>query len=293
MLISRWNTSSWTPPPGMAPALRRATEVVRVNPRPTGRLCESCWVLDYNFSAGERVRLHSPAMPWQERPARVVHLYPPGLAYWEAPGPGAQFISHCAYLLFSDAAMLDLERLLAPRPRYARFVDDEGLVGELLSRLAKPGAEDAADGYWRALADFYQIIALLHRAEHLENETYRIRPVAEAAPYSALVEAVRAYLHEHLAAPITLAEIAGHLGISESALSHRYRAEAGETPLMTLKRERISLVKVLLAKGYPLKAITEQVGFYDPFHLSKAFKQLEGVSPRAYQRNRSCERNSP
>jgi len=239
-------------------------------------------VLDYNFSAGERLRLHSPAMPWQERPARVAHLYPPGLVYWEAPGAGGTpFISHCAYLLFSDAGMLGLERLLVTRLRYARFVDDTGIVGDLLSRLATIGADGQADSYWLALADFYRLIALLHHAEHLGHETYRILPLAGAPPHSALVEAVRAYIHEHLATPITLAEIAEHLGISESALSHRYRAEAGETPLMTLKRERISLVKVLLTKGYPLQAIAEQVGFYDAFHLSKAFKQVEGMSPRA------------
>ncbi len=57
---------------------------------------------------------------------------------------------------------------------------------------------------------------------------------------------------EHLAERITLAGLAQHLGMSVSALSHRYREEAGESPMTTLKRERIALTKTLLAKGYYL-----------------------------------------
>jgi len=72
--------------------------------------------------------------------------------------------------------------------------------------------------------------------------------------------------------------------MSVSALAHRYRAATGETPMTTVKRARLDLAKGLLAKGYRLKEIASQVGFADEFHLSKTFKQVEGVSPRAYHR---------
>lgn len=290
-MIKSWNGYSWTPPPAMVPAVCSAVEIVRVNQRPTGKIVHDTWVLDYNFSEGELVRVQSTAQPWRARPAHVVHLYPPGFPYWEAPGPGgATFISHCAYIEFIDRGALELERLLAPPAGYARFMDEQCAVGELLSRMAAIGTAEREDGYWQAHALFFRIVALLQHAVLLAGETYRIADGAPAAGASAFVQSARAFMHERLADSLTLADIARHLGVSGSTLSHRYHAETGEAPMQALKRMRIHLARVLLAKGYQLKEVARQVGLCDEFYLSKSFKQLEGVSPRAYrERMRAME----
>jgi len=275
----------WLPPAGMMPALHQVGELIHTRTHPSGKMLQERWVLDYNFTAGEYVRLSSPSAPWQERPARVVHLYPPYLPYWESPGPGGEPLGvHCVYLLFTDTGVLRLEELLSPRTRSARFIDETGRVGELLNQLVRLGVEEQAAGYWSALALFYQIIALLHRATPHAEGVYSLAAETPAPAPSSLMHSVRAYFMEHLAERITLDDVAMHLGMSVSTLSHRYRAEAGESPMATLKRERITLTKTLLAKGYHLNAIACRVGFYDEFHLSKAFKQVEGVTPRSYQR---------
>ncbi|MHB9106379.1 MAG: AraC family transcriptional regulator [Armatimonadota bacterium] len=282
-MIKSWNGCSWTPPPHMAPALCSAIEIVRVNPRPTGRIVQDTWVLECNFSEGELVRVSSPNQPWRSRPAHVVHLYPPGLPYWEAPGPGgATFISHCAYVQFIDRGALGLERLLTAAG-YARFVDERCAVGGLLSRMAAIGTAEREDGYWHAHALFFRIISLLQHAAYLGGETYRVTGDAPATGSSDFVQSVRTFMHERLADPLTLADIARHLGVSCSTLSHRYRTETGEAPMQALKRMRIHLARVLLAKGYQLKEVARQVGLCDEFYLSKSFKQLEGVSPRAFR----------
>jgi AraC-like DNA-binding protein len=283
-MIKSWNGHSWTPPQAMVPAVCSAVEIVRVNQRPTGKIVHDTWVLDYNFSEGELVRVQSPTQPWRARPAHVIHLYPPGFPYWEAPGPGgATFISHCAYIEFIDRDVLGLERLLTLPAGYARFVDERCAVGELLSRMAAIGTAEREDGYWQAHALFFRIVALLQRAIFLAGETYRITADAPSAGASAFVQSARTYMHERLADPLTLDEIARHLGVSCSTLSHRYRAETGEAPMQALKRLRMNLAKVLLAKGYQLKEVAHQVGLCDEFYLSKSFKQLEGMSPRAYR----------
>jgi len=282
-MIKRWDGYNWTPPPQMAPAVSAAIEIVRVNPRPTGRIVQDTWALDCNFSEGELVRVSSPNRPWRSRPAHVVHLYPPGFPYWEAPGPGgATFISHCAYIQFIDRGTLGLERLLTAAG-YARFVDEGCAVGKLLSRMAAVGTTEREDGYWHAHALFFRIVALLQHASFLADETYRITADAPSAGSSDFVQSVRTFMHERLADPLTLADMARHLGVSCSTLSHRYRAETGEAPMQSLKRMRMNLAKVLLAKGYGLKEVARQVGLCDEFYLSKSFKQLEGVSPRAYR----------
>lgn len=277
---------SWVPPAGMMPALQCAAELLHTRAVPSGKLQMDCWILDYNFTAGEQVRVASPSAPWQMRPACVAHLYPPYTPYWEAPPAAREPLAvHCVYLLFADTGVLRLEELLAPRTRYARFVDEVGLLGALLNRIVRIGVEEQTAGYWSAHALFYQIVALLHRAAPRTEDTYAIvadTPARErAVPFT---QTVNAYFMEHLAERITLADVAMHLDVSVSALSHRYREEAGESPMTTLKRERITLTKTLLAKGYHLNTIARRVGFYDEFHLSKAFKQVEGVTPRVYQR---------
>lgn len=180
---------------------------------------------------------------------------------------------------------LHLEDFFDPQTRYARFIDDAGLLGELLNQLVRIGVEEGAAGYWAAQAIFFHIVALLHRTIPCTEGIYRIEAARQTAECSSpLMHDVKTYFMEHLAERITLTEVAQHLGMSVSTLSHCYREEVGESPMATLKRERISLTKTLLAKGYHLNAIARQVGFYDEFHLSKAFKQVEGVTPRIYRK---------
>ncbi len=279
---------SWTPPAGVMPALLCAAEIMHPRTQPSGRIMYDSWVLDYNFTAGELVRLAAPTAPWVERPARVAHLYPPRLPFWEASGNRRPLVVQCAYLLFADAGQLSLERLVTAPAGHARFLDEDGTLGALLSEMVRIGEDEGDAGYWRAHARFYDCIALLQRAHPLGDGLYRLQ-AGGASAQSAFVRQVRAYFHTHLAAPITLAVLARELEMSPSAFSHRYRAEVGEPPMATLKRERINLAKVLLAKGYHLKEIAVHVGFYDEFHLSKAFKQLEGLSPRDF-RNSNRER---
>jgi two-component system response regulator YesN len=93
---------------------------------------------------------------------------------------------------------------------------------------------------------------------------------------------VSAYLQDNLSRSVSLAEIAEHLHVSVSSLTHRYREEVGETPMETRMRLAVTAAKTLLLKGWPLKHIAERTGFCDEYHLSKTFKKLEKTSPRAW-----------
>jgi AraC-like DNA-binding protein len=268
----------------MSPALYCATELIHVRIKPTDKLQHDCWVLDYNFTGGEYVKLASHNAPWVERPARVAHLYPPGLAYWEdSNGDGKPVFVHCAYVLFADSGHLQLDRLLTSGSGHACFFDVEGLLGELLGETVRIAAVDGDNGYWQAHARLFDMVALLHHASDLGHGTYSIQGLQTTPGQSEFVRRVRKYMHAHLSEPITLADLAREVGFSESTLSHRFRIEVGESPMTTLKRARINRAKVLLEKGYRLKEIAAQAGFFDEFHLSKTFKQVEGVSPRAYR----------
>jgi AraC-like DNA-binding protein len=76
--------------------------------------------------------------------------------------------------------------------------------------------------------------------------------------------------------------MASHLHISVSQLSHRYREHTGVSPMAAVAQRRIEHAKLLLMKGMPLKTISQQLGFSDAFHLSKAFKKALGMAPRHF-----------
>ena len=243
------------------------------------------WVVDYAFNAVERVRVASRARPWLPRLANTLHLYPPGTVYWEDYPRGAAALSDCAYLLFLGGEAAGLAGLVHPRARYGRFLDPEGIAAALFDGMARIGHEHGERGFWRAQSLFCALIDRLHDSEPVEGETRRIGAPAPAAAESGLVQAAHAYLAGRLAEPVALADLARHLHVSVSTLSHRYREETGETPMGRLLRMRVNLAKAMIVKGQSLKAIADSTGFSDAFHLSKTFKRMEGLSPRTYLRN--------
>jgi transcriptional regulator GlxA family with amidase domain len=68
-----------------------------------------------------------------------------------------------------------------------------------------------------------------------------------------------------------------------STLAHRYRAEAGGTPMARLARLRVERAQALIASGMPLAAVAAACGFCDAFHLSKTFRRLVGVPPARWR----------
>lgn len=247
-----------------------------------GRYESAEWILDYSFTPFGRCRVGTATAAWKERQAFEAHLYAPRTPYWEDTSGAGVPQTRGAFVSFTDGN-LALHASLAQR-RYFRFLDPAQRLAPRLERLLEIGLSMGAAGFANAQAVFWEILTLLNASATRDRET-RVIPATEAAtPVSDFLHAVRAYLHEHLAERVTREVLARHLRISVSALAHRYHAETGEALMTTLTRMRIHVAKSLLLKGYPLKLIAGQTGFYDEFHLSRTFKRIEGVSARDYRR---------
>lgn len=227
------------------------------------------------------VRVGSTSRKWCLRAAQVAHLYPPETIYWEKCRRHAEPAAS-AYIIFRDGEVSGLSPLIHPRARYGRFLDPEGKLGTLIETIARTGYQEGEKGFWKAQAPFCTIIDLLLNSTPVENETRLIKTPAPADTKPDLTRMVDAYLSKHLTEHVTLSALARHLNVSVSKLSHQYRRETGETPMTRLLEMRINLAKALIMKGQPLKAVAENTGFYDAFHLSHTFKQVTGMSPRAF-----------
>lgn len=248
------------------------------------------WVVDYVINTSGRVRVASPARPWRARLPRTLHLYPPNTVYWEDYPGARKSLCDYQYAFFRGGEGAGLDRLIHPRAGYARFLDPEGLAEPLLEEMALIGRKSGDDGFWQAQAAFCRLIDLLLKSQPVEDETRLIGRPASVAPPSDLVRETDAYLSTHMADRILLADLAEHLHISVSALSHRYQAETGATPMTRLAQLRLKTAKTMLMGRQKLSTIVEVAGFSDAAHLSRTFKRAEGVSPREYLRARAKSR---
>jgi len=139
-------------------------------------------------------------------------------------------------------------------------------------------AETGAAGHCQALAE--RTFALLG---HVYAQA-RVEPAGQSRTRQ-LVESVVALLEEHVGdAGFRLEEHAARLAMSYSALRQRFAAAAGCPPAQYLSRMRVGRAQArLLAGDEPVKAIAAALGFPDPYHFSRRFKQLVGLSPEAFR----------
>ncbi|MCD6023186.1 MAG: AraC family transcriptional regulator [Fibrobacteria bacterium] len=92
-------------------------------------------------------------------------------------------------------------------------------------------------------------------------------------------------MHAHPERDWNLEELAERAGLSRAAFAQRFKKLASDTPGHYLARLRIQRAMDLLrATDDNLDAIAERVGYGDPFVFSKAFKRIQGVSPREFKK---------
>jgi len=108
------------------------------------------------------------------------------------------------------------------------------------------------------------------------------------------VSQVLDYIHDHLEQDIKLADLAALLDMSQFHFSHLFKQAIGTSPYQYLLQQRIERAKQLLKEsdpcgnGKPVRSIMEialMCGFNSHSHLSKQFRQLTGITPKAYRMN--------
>jgi AraC-like DNA-binding protein len=93
------------------------------------------------------------------------------------------------------------------------------------------------------------------------------------------------YMRDNLENKITLQNIAGHVGYSVSRFSSLFISKTLYSPMdyyLQLKVQRAC--SYLQFSDLTIKEISFRLGYYDPFHFSKAFKQEMGVTPKEYRK---------
>jgi AraC family transcriptional regulator len=96
---------------------------------------------------------------------------------------------------------------------------------------------------------------------------------------------VTAYIEDHVADPISLADLAELVGLSTYHFCRAFKQSFGIPPLRYHASRRIDRAKALLAKPAPsVTKIGLTVGFSETSSFTAAFRKATGLTPTAYHR---------
>jgi AraC family transcriptional regulator of arabinose operon len=89
-----------------------------------------------------------------------------------------------------------------------------------------------------------------------------------------------AYLAGDPARPFLLSEVARHCGLSESRLSHLFKAQVHTSPRRFSEKLRLELASQLLAHtGLTVREVAFKAGFEDALYFSRRFARAFGRTP--------------
>lgn len=102
---------------------------------------------------------------------------------------------------------------------------------------------------------------------------------------SDLVARLSAYVEATLPRMPTIAELAGHVCMSERTLARHVKAATGRSPLSLLQSLRLNRARVLLETStLPVAEVAARVGYGDATALRRLMRKAAGASPRQFRR---------
>jgi AraC-like DNA-binding protein len=143
----------------------------------------------------------------------------------------------------------------------------ERLVGEATSLVGRDSA--------LARALLQRALALL-RSNKAQPEASGLAPWQERR--------VAAFIDDNLAGGVTLDELARVAKLSSSYFARAFKRSFGQSPHQFVIGRRIARAQTLMVSGdEPLCQIALQCGFSDQAHLSRVFRRLIGMPPKAWR----------
>jgi AraC family transcriptional regulator len=91
------------------------------------------------------------------------------------------------------------------------------------------------------------------------------------------------YVNDHLAGPISLADLAGVANLSEFHFARLFQTTMGVPPYQHVLRQRVERAQQLIReRRLSLAQIATTAGFSDQSHLTRHFKRCVGLTPKQF-----------
>lgn len=206
----------------------------------------------------------------------------PGMsASFDPPGP----MEVLAVAYDDPAAALEGARATGAAPAFVTDAGIRALAHEIRRVLLREG-ESAAE-YLESLARSFLIRAsrvMRHATPPARRETitpFSLRRIAE-------------HVENRLSDRITVVELAAIAGLSRAHFSRAFLNATGESPHSFIRSRRLALVRRRLDEGVDdLSRLAAQAGFSSHSHMTTAFRQAFGVTPREQREILAAESAAP
>jgi AraC-like DNA-binding protein len=115
-------------------------------------------------------------------------------------------------------------------------------------------------------------------------ESHRARPPRGGMTRLSL-RRIREHIDDHIAARVSLRELAGIAALSVGHFCRAFKQSAGMSPHRYLRHRRIETAEGLIRDTtLSLAEIAQRVGFSDQSHFTRVFAQARGETPAAFRR---------
>ncbi|MBU1306173.1 MAG: AraC family transcriptional regulator [Alphaproteobacteria bacterium] len=90
------------------------------------------------------------------------------------------------------------------------------------------------------------------------------------------------YLSTHLHEPVTIDDMAAHVGMSRAVFHRRFKDATTLSPIQFVKSMRLNNAAMQIAGGKTVSEAAWDVGYQSPSQFSREFKRMYGQSPRVW-----------
>lgn len=233
----------------------------------------------YVINPGERHRYQ----PAKSEPLRIINLlWLPALVKTLLPPEE----------LKSTFALRYLEPLARKRSRFEHRLNLSGSTGfrveALLDEmLREQEAMQEQPGSALLLRNlFCALLVLLSRAVTEQEERIKKETKNVSSPQREMVKTAIAYLEQNSEQQLRVADVASHVALSESRLSHLFKEHTGRGIIEWLHQHRIAkCCAMLLQNDDEIGQIARQVGYNDIRFFYRVFRRHTGCNPTQYRKH--------
>ncbi len=196
---------------------------------------------------------------------------------------------HTPNVIFTDIQMPVMNgiELIKQISEYNNYIKCIVLSGHDDFAYAKSAIDYGVFAYLLKPVNLDELSNILKRLEHTFLSTHEMLSAEQKLPsYSSseIAALIKKYIEQNYQKPIDLNIIADHFSFSPSYLTKIFVKHTNITPSKYILNYRISIAKQLLGDfSLNINTIANMVGYTDPFHFSKTFKQVAGMSPASYR----------
>lgn len=127
-----------------------------------------------------------------------------------------------------------------------------------------------------------RLIVQMMRAQLKRSQDNHIEIID--SPYIQVVNEAIVYIQNHLFESIRLSTMSQVIGVSNSVLYKAFTNVLNIPPAKYIHQQKIQYAQKRLLLNKTVTEVAQELGYSSAYHLSKAFKQVVGMSPREYKK---------